>query len=224
MAYAESNEYLKFQSCGCSDSDNCDCSSSSDCGCCPIGTIEVKDSCGKFVGCMLPADASQYYVDTISTPEGYVKAFDPNTGAYVGLLTPAELCSYLTCVGSTGVAGFNILGAVNNQVTGSFTSGASGATSAQQTIVDRFGVDGNITVQLILPSVLGVSLNGTSVKVDSAGTVTTSANNVIMEETSLYSFTVDYDGTANTLGTYYGVIKYSGGGVDRYMKVTITFS
>lgn len=223
MAYAESNEYLKFQSCGCDDSTSCDCNAES-CGCCPIGTIEVKDSCGKFVGCMTPSDASQYYVDTLSTPEGYVKAFDPNTGAYVGLLTPAELCSYLTCVGSTGVAGFNILGGLNNQVTDTFTSGVSGATSTQQTIVDRFGVDGDIAVQLILPSVLGVSLTGTSVKVDSGGTVVTSANNVIMEETSLYQFTVNYDGTANTLGTYYGVIKYSAAGVDRYMKLTITFN
>lgn len=223
MAYADSNTYNKYQDCGCDDSASCDCNSG-DCGCCPIGTIEVKDSCGKFVGCMIPSDAAQYYVDTISTSEGYVKAFDPNTGVYVGLLTPTELCAYLECVGTTGVAGFNILGGLSNQVTDTFTSGVPGATSAQQTIVDRFGVNADITVQLILPSVLGVSLNGTSVKVDSAGTVITSANNVIMEETSLYQFTVDYDGTANTLGTYYGVIKYSGAGVDRYMKLTLTFN
>lgn len=95
MPYAENSAYNKFQTdCDCSDSTDCGCSSNK-CGCCPIGTIEVKDACGTHIACLLPADYALYVVDTIVVPEGYVKAFNPTTGAYVGLLTVTEYAEYL---------------------------------------------------------------------------------------------------------------------------------
>jgi hypothetical protein len=95
MPYSENSAYNKFQvSCDCGTNDgSCGCNTS--CGCCPIGTIEVKDSCGKHVACLLPSDYAQYFVDTIVVPEGFVKAFNPTTGDYVGLLTVTEYAAYL---------------------------------------------------------------------------------------------------------------------------------
>ena len=95
MPYAENSAYNKFQvDCDCGSSADCGCSSNK-CGCCPIGTIEVKSACGSHVACLLPSDYAQYVVDTVVVPEGYVKAFNPTTGAYVGLLTVTEYAAYL---------------------------------------------------------------------------------------------------------------------------------
>jgi len=98
MSYVENSAYNKFQvdcDCGCSNSSDC-CCDTNKCGCCPIGTIEVTTPCGKHVACLLPSDYAQYFIDTIVVPEGYVKAFNPITEEYVGLLTVEEYGKYLS--------------------------------------------------------------------------------------------------------------------------------
>jgi len=100
MPYSEQSAYNRYNvgcegDCGCTEKDSCNCNSNK-CGCCPIGTIEVRDNCGKHVACLLPEDYAQYFVDTIVVPEGYVKVFNPETGAYVGLLTVAQYAEYLS--------------------------------------------------------------------------------------------------------------------------------
>ena len=92
MPYADQNDYNRYQSCDCENKDNCNCNDA--CGCCPIGTIEVKDECGNHVACLLPADASQYYIDTLTVPEGFVKVFD-SEGVFIGLLTVAQYAEWV---------------------------------------------------------------------------------------------------------------------------------
>lgn len=154
MAYQANSEYNKFTAgCDCEDSSSCGCDNSA-CGCCPIGTIEVKDSCGKHVGCMLPSDAAEYYVDTLAVPEGYIKATNPNTGEYVGLLTPSEYCAYLTCVGGSGaVETFNINSPVNDSGSPLIVSIAGNASDTNVTgdktlYVDRIGYTGDIEIEI----------------------------------------------------------------------------
>jgi len=92
--FDDQSTYSKFQA-DCDEND-CGCSSSSDdCGCCPPGLVSVTDDCGKNIGCLSPNDASLYEITTHIPPTGYIKAFDPVTGAYLGDLTPEAYIDYL---------------------------------------------------------------------------------------------------------------------------------
>jgi len=88
------SEYNKHQS----DCEGKDCGFSTgngDCGCCPPGLISVTDDCGKNIGCLTPNDAACYEITKHIPPTGYIKAFDPNTGTYLGDLTTQEYLEYL---------------------------------------------------------------------------------------------------------------------------------
>lgn len=221
MAYVDPNSYNKYQNCDCDDSSSCDCNSA-DCGCCPIGTVEIKDSCGKHVACLLPSDAAQYVIDNVDIPEGFIKVFDGDT--YIGLLTVSEYATYLSTIANIRTPGFNVLVDGNQQVSMAITSTVASATSPSSALFDRDGVEGDITATLSIPGVLGLTLNSVSYTVDSLGAVTTSTNNVLLEGSSTLLFTLDYDATATTVGTFNGVITFTGGGVSRYAKVTVTVS
>jgi hypothetical protein len=66
------------------------------CGCAVIGLITVRDCKGNIEGLLTPNDASIYHVNTIETPIGYVKVFDPVTGGFLGILSVADAEEYLT--------------------------------------------------------------------------------------------------------------------------------
>ena len=82
MAYEESTVYNKFQPCE-------DCEPKEDCGCCPPGLVAVYE-CDKHVGCLTPSDAAQYNDDRAKCGEGYVKAYHPTTGRFLGCVSPAD--------------------------------------------------------------------------------------------------------------------------------------
>jgi hypothetical protein len=100
MPYGAQTEYLKHNSgCDCDSEESCGCGTSDDCGCCPIGTIAIYDDCGKHLSCLTPEDASQYFIDTLDVPEGFVKVIGSG-GEYIGLLTVADYNTYLASTGA----------------------------------------------------------------------------------------------------------------------------
>lgn len=92
--YDQQSQYNKHQS-GCEDGN---CPENEDCGCCPPGLVAVNDSCGNHLGCLTPNDA-EHYADSLKTcAEGYVKAYHPITGEFLGCIPTADYISLLTAL------------------------------------------------------------------------------------------------------------------------------
>lgn len=211
MAYASSSEYNKYQSCSCEDSSSCTCNSG--CSSCPIGTVEVKDADGCSLGCMTPSDAAQYFEDTLDVPEGYVKAFDPNTGAYVGLLTPSELCAYLTCIGS-GADTFHIVSPRNDTTYAvdafSINSTDGNNLSGDQTFwADRNGYTGVISLDIVSTDGIEFLSGGVSISIP--------ANQSVVRDE------FEKPGTALTTGSYDITLQWKKADGTVVRSQTITF-
>jgi len=147
------SEYNKHQT-DCENND-CGCSSNSEeCGCCPPGLVSVTDDCGNHVGCLTPNDASAYEVTKHIPPTGYVKAFDPVTGHYLGDLTPADWIEYQAALDDT------ITPIEEEQLFNSTTTDAVAMSVAGQGLtsevnfnysVDRFDCSEAILVSMVTP-------------------------------------------------------------------------
>lgn len=71
-----------------------------DCGCALKGLIAQKDCDGNITGYLTPNDSEKYKLDTLEVPIGYVKVFNPDTDAFIGILTIADAMEYLTYLAS----------------------------------------------------------------------------------------------------------------------------
>lgn len=81
--------------CGCSEGTDC---SENDCSCCPPGLVGVWDDAGNNLGCLTPADAELYTINTLKCQDGYVKLINNTTGQFLGCVSEAAFGDLYTQV------------------------------------------------------------------------------------------------------------------------------
>lgn len=169
-----------------------------------------------------------------------------------GVITMAELQTYMDSINLYYTSNIDANGNLNQSITTSPVSGSSDdndftvdffaettstsdafdisySTGVSDTIqsllsVDRNGLEGDIAVSATFPvGTPGITFSGESYTIDSLGAATTHTS-IIAEGASLFDFTIDYDGTATTPGTYTGVITLTSGLVSKYIAVRIVVS
>lgn len=219
MAYDDSNSvYSKYQTSGTSEEGNdCGCGTSSDCSCCPTGTVGVYSEDGEHVGCLTPNDAELYNNALINPPEGFVKVFDPTTGAYLGAMSPSEAIEMLNYLSNAVVPGqsgetFNIVTpeiGVSGFYELSYTL-AAGITGDIDLLLDRVGITDTVTVS-IQNSVEDFQFNP-------SGTTTT-----IPLNESDKTVQVNWTGILST-GVYTFVLRFATTSVTKEVPVRITLT
>lgn len=101
--------YLKRQvlsggkgGCGCEGSsheDSC-CDDKKDCSCCPPGLVGVWDDKGNNLGCLTPADAELYTINTYECADGYAKLMNNTTGDFLGCVSESQFATLYPLVNS----------------------------------------------------------------------------------------------------------------------------
>lgn len=80
--------------CGCEGSheEGC-CEDKKDCSCCPPGLVGVWDDKGNNLGCLTPADAELYTINTYECADGYAKLMNNTTGDFLGCVSEAQFAT-----------------------------------------------------------------------------------------------------------------------------------
>lgn len=91
-------DYLKKKITG-SDCDDCggdDSCSDDKCSCCAPGLVAVFDDKGNNLGCLTPADAELYTLNTLECNDGYAKLFNNTTGQFIGCVSEGAFAALYT--------------------------------------------------------------------------------------------------------------------------------
>ena len=143
--------------CDKSTGESCDscCSTDDDCSCCPVGTVAVFNEDGSHAGCLSPNDAELFKNGVVDIPEGFVKTFDPTTGAYLGALPSAQAIEWMDfLINGTTVSGpektFNVV--TPETAASGFVEISKplvdGITDDVALLVDRLALTDSITVSI----------------------------------------------------------------------------
>lgn len=96
-------DYLKRQAvseggCGCQGESHEDSCSQKDCSCCPPGLVGIWDDKGNNLGCLTPADAELYTINTYECQDGYVKLINNTSGQFLGCVSETAFGALYTQV------------------------------------------------------------------------------------------------------------------------------
>ena len=206
--YDEQSVYSKYQA---------DCDTPIDaCECCPPGLVAVFDDCGHKAGCLTPHDAEHYNMNKIKCAEGYMKLVDPNTGDFLGCVTPEEASILLAQLSPTidpvptpeTSEQFNILNGTES------ISGASGAGVLHDMTVeiDRVNTSDPIVIQM-----------ATAVSFPPAGVTIVAGPIVIASAESTKDIQINIDASV-AAGVYNFNLELVGAGLTKVIPVVLTLT
>jgi len=202
MPFDAQSTYSKFQDCDtCGSSEGCGCNKSDDCGCCPAGLVSVTDDCGKNIGCLSPNDKAELEIASHIPPLGYIKAFDPATGAYLGDLTPDAWIDYQAALDATitPVPAAGLFNPTTQEAVSVTAILNNPATVAFNYSVDRESCTDAILVTMSVATAGITFLSGLSTFV-MASTESVVAEGIMIDDTvavGAYVVTITYSGCSN---------------------------
>ena len=206
--YDDQNIYSKHQA-------GCDATQDT-CECCPPGLVAVFDECGNKAGCLTPHDAEHYNKNKHTCGEGYMKLVDPNTGDFLGCVTPEEASTLLAQLSDTidhvptpeTSEQFNVINGVET-INGSAGAGILHDMTVE---IDRVNTSDPIVIQmapLVSPPPAGVTLVASPVVIDGP------------ESTKAIQINIDASVAANV---YNFNLELVGAGVTKVIPVVLTLT